>query len=52
MITLKDKILGGLLGASIGDSMGAATEFMTIEQIKEMEIYLGLPRKNITVINT
>jgi len=35
MITLKDKILGGLIGAAIGDSMGAATEFMTIKQINE-----------------
>ena len=48
MITRKDRILGGLLGAAIGDSMGAATEFMTIDQIKEwfggrVTTYVDLP---------
>lgn len=48
MITRKDKIFGGLLGASIGDSMGAATEFMTQSQIKEwfggnVTTYVDLP---------
>ena len=48
MITRKEKIFGGLLGASIGDSMGAATEFMTLDQIKEwfggnVTTYVDLP---------
>ncbi len=48
MITRKDRIFGGLLGASIGDSMGAATEFMTRKQIKEwfggwVKTYVDLP---------
>ena len=35
MATRKEKILGGLLGASVGDSMGAVTEFMSLDMIKE-----------------
>jgi ADP-ribosylglycohydrolase len=31
----KDKILGCLVGAAVGDAMGAATETRTMEQIKE-----------------
>ena len=34
-MTMYDKILGGLLGAAIGDAMGAATETRSLEQIKE-----------------
>jgi|BioPla2DNA2_1021312.scaffolds.fasta_scaffold06729_2 ADP-ribosylglycohydrolase len=34
-MNLKEKILGCLLGAAIGDAMGAATEMRTTEQIKE-----------------
>ena len=34
MLTRKDKILGGLLGAAVGDSMGAVTEFMSLDMIK------------------
>ena len=48
MTTRKEKIFGGLLGAAIGDSMGAATEFMTLDQIKEwfggtVTTYVDLP---------
>lgn len=48
MITRKEKIFGGLLGAAIGDSMGAATEFLTLDQIKEwfggnVTTYVDLP---------
>ena len=48
MITRKDKIFGGLLGAAVGDSMGAATEFLTLNQIKEwfggnVTTYVELP---------
>ena len=32
---LKEKILGSLLGAALADSMGAATEMRTTEQIKD-----------------
>jgi ADP-ribosylglycohydrolase len=32
-ITTADKILGGFLGAAVGDAMGAATEMRTTEQI-------------------
>ncbi|EKK8360998.1 ADP-ribosylglycohydrolase family protein, partial [Salmonella enterica] len=31
----KDKVLGCLIGAAMGDAMGAATELRTIEQIKK-----------------
>lgn len=31
----KDKLLGSLVGFAIGDSMGATTEFMSSEEIKE-----------------
>jgi ADP-ribosylglycohydrolase len=34
-MTRKDHIFGGLLGAAVGDSMGAATEFMSLDMIKE-----------------
>ena len=34
MSTLKKKVLGSLVGAAAGDSMGAATELRAIEQIK------------------
>ena len=34
MSKLQSKIMGGLVGASAGDAMGAATELRTIEQIK------------------
>ena len=33
---IKEKVLGCLLGAAIGDAMGAATEMRTTEQIKEL----------------
>mgnify|MGYP002521611381 CR=1 FL=1 len=32
---LKDKVLGSLIGFAIGDAMGATTEFMNKEAIKE-----------------
>ena len=32
MSKLQSKIMGGLVGASAGDAMGAATELRTIEQ--------------------
>lgn len=35
MTERQQKILGGLLGASVGDAMGAATEVRSIEMIKE-----------------
>ncbi|EDQ1305094.1 ADP-ribosylglycohydrolase family protein, partial [Salmonella enterica] len=31
----KNKVLGCLIGAAMGDAMGAATELRTIEQIKK-----------------
>lgn len=34
MSTIKSKVLGSLVGAAAGDSIGAATELRTIEQIK------------------
>jgi len=34
MSTLNSKVLGSLVGAAAGDSLGAATELRTIEQIK------------------
>lgn len=34
-MTIYEKILGGLLGAAVGDAMGAATEVRTMEQIRE-----------------
>lgn len=36
----EDKIMGALVGFSIGDAMGATTEFMTKSQIKEKYGYL------------
>lgn len=54
---LKDKILGSLVGFAIGDAMGATTEFMTREQIKQQygqvdDIigggWLNLPRGQVT----
>ena len=35
LYSLKDRILGSLIGAGAGDGMGAATEARTTEQIKE-----------------
>ena len=35
-MTRQDKILGGLLGGAIGDAMGAVTEFMSLDMIKEV----------------
>lgn len=34
-MTKKDRILGSLVGFAIGDAMGATTEFMTTNQIRE-----------------
>lgn len=54
---LKDKILGSLVGFAIGDAMGATTEFMTQDQIKDQygqvnDIFGGgwlhLPRGKVT----
>lgn len=43
---LKKKVFGSLLGAAVGDAMGAATELRTKEQIKER--FGGLVREIIT----
>ena len=48
MITRKDRIFGGLLGAAIGDSMGHPTEFLTLDQIPQwfggkVTTYVDLP---------
>ena len=34
-MNVKDKILGSILGAAVGDAMGAVTETRSIERIKE-----------------
>lgn len=54
---LKNKVFGSLVGFAIGDAMGATTEFMTREQIKQEYDYvddilgggwLNLPRGQVT----